>query len=85
MGNTFEHLGYFIEFIVDGEYMGSIRIVSPDREEIGYAGQQKHVSEDTIELDNGERIGNNTVYLTRLYPLCGKMKYPVHKQMETVH
>ena len=35
----FEKIGYFIEYMIDTKYIGSITIDKPDRKEVGYYGQ----------------------------------------------
>ena len=37
--SQFEQLGYFLEYMIDDKYIGSIIINKPDRKEIGYYGR----------------------------------------------
>jgi hypothetical protein len=68
----FENLGYFVEYMRDSQYLGSINIAEKDREEIGYYGRQDHVAECDIVLNYERVIPKGTHYYTRLYPLCGE-------------
>ena len=68
----FEKLGFFIEYMIDTKYIGTINIEQPDREEIGYYGRIDSVANQDILLDNNKRIKKGKSYYTRMYPLCGK-------------
>tara|TARA_R110000782_G_scaffold212821_1_gene300834 strand:+ start:113 stop:340 length:228 start_codon:yes stop_codon:yes gene_type:complete len=68
----FEKLGFFIEYMIDTKYIGTITIEQPDREEIGYYGRIDSVANQDILLDNNKRIKKGQSYYTRMYPLCGK-------------
>jgi|TARA_B110000495_G_C22909150_1_gene530831 hypothetical protein len=68
----FEKLGFFIEYMIDTKYIGTINIKQPDREEIGYYGRIDSVANQDILLDNNKRIKKGQSYYTRMYPLCGK-------------
>ena len=68
----FEKLGFFIEYMIDTKYIGTINIEQPDREEIGYYGRIDSVANQDILLDNNKRIKKGQSYYTRMYPLCGK-------------
>ena len=68
----FEKLGFFIEYMIDTKYIGTITIKQPDREEIGYYGRIDSVANQDILLDNNKRIKKGQSYYTRMYPLCGK-------------
>ena len=68
----FEKLGFFIEYMIDTKYIGTITIEQPDREEIGYYGRIDSVANQDILLDNKKRIKKGQSYYTRMYPLCGK-------------
>lgn len=74
MVNAFKNFGYFVEYMVDNKYVGSINITEPDREEIGYYGRIDAVAEEDIVFSNKKRIKKGTHYYTRLYPLCAKRK-----------
>tara|TARA_R110002110_G_scaffold171424_1_gene373892 strand:+ start:115 stop:342 length:228 start_codon:yes stop_codon:yes gene_type:complete len=68
----FEKIGYFIEYMIDTKYIGTITIEQPDRKEIGYYGRIDSVANQDILLDNKKRIKKGQSYYTRMYPLCGK-------------
>ena len=68
----FEHLGYSVDYSVDGKYVGSKRIEEKDRELIGYDGRKTEISSDVILLDNKKKIKKGVKYTTILFPLNGK-------------
>jgi len=68
---TFEDLGYFKEYYINGKYIGSIRC-KKDREVMGYYGSANEVTNDLILLDNKKRIKPGVIVRTILYNLCGK-------------
>ena len=74
MTTHFEDLGYFLEYLVDGKYIGSINIDKPDREQIGYYGKIDAIAEKDIVFKNKKRIKKGQHYYTRMYPLCGQKK-----------
>jgi hypothetical protein len=74
MVNAFQNFGFFVEYMVDNKYIGSINITEPDREEIGYYGRIDAIAESDIVFSNKKRIKKGTQYYTRLYPLCGEKK-----------
>jgi len=74
MTTHFDDLGYFLEYLVDGKYIGSINIDKPDREEIGYYGKIDAIAEKDIIFKNKKRIKKGQHYYTRMYPLCGQKK-----------
>lgn len=74
MTTHFEDLGYFLEYLVDGKYIGSINIDKPDREQIGYYGKIDAIAEKDIIFKNKKRIKKGQHYYTRMYPLCGQKK-----------
>lgn len=67
----YKHLGYYLEYMIDGKYIGSINIDQPDREEIGYYGRRDEVAKEDIIFSNKKRIKKGTAFYTRMYPLCG--------------
>jgi hypothetical protein len=69
--SQFKQNGYFIEYMVQGKYVGSINIEQPDREEVGYYGRIDAVATKDIVFNNKKRIKKGTQYYTRMYPLCG--------------
>tara|TARA_R100000750_G_C2325840_1_gene88134 strand:- start:332 stop:601 length:270 start_codon:yes stop_codon:yes gene_type:complete len=76
-GIRYETFGYFLEYMVNGKYMGSINIEKPDREKIGYCGRKYNVAINDIVFSNKKKIKKGTEYYTHLYPLCGRSNYKV--------
>ena len=70
-GVKYEHLGYHVDYHVNGKYYGSIKIEKPDREVIGYCGKKHHIADETIIFKN-KKITKGMEYYTYLYPLCGR-------------
>lgn len=68
----FKDIGYFLEYYVDGKFIGTTLLDEPDREEIGYYSRQDAIAEQDIQLQNKKRIKQGTKYYTRIYPLCGR-------------
>jgi hypothetical protein len=69
---NFEHLGWYVEYMIGSTYMGSVLLDEPDREEIGYYGRQDYIADTDIILPNKKVINKGERYFTRLYPLCGR-------------
>lgn len=67
----FEHLGYHLDYHVNGKYYGSKKIDSPDRDVVGYLGKKIETASEDIIFKN-KRIKKGIEYYTFLYPLCGK-------------
>ncbi len=76
-GVKFEHLGYFVDYMVNNKCIGSINIEKPDREVIGYNGKQDIILENDITLSNNKVIKKGTPCRTYLYPLCGRSNFDV--------
>jgi hypothetical protein len=74
MTTQFQNLGFFLEYLVNGKYVGSVIISEPDREEIGYYGRIDAIAEEDIVFKNKKRIKKGQSYYTRMYPLCGQKK-----------
>ena len=72
MKTIFKDLGYFIEYFIDGKFIGTKMIDQPDREIIGYYGKIESIATDNIKLERNKIIKKGTKYYTRLYPLCGQ-------------
>jgi len=70
--SEFKKIGYFLEYMIDEKYIGSIVIDEPDREEIGYYGRIDDVATEDIIFSNKKRIKKGQAFYTRMYPLCGK-------------
>lgn len=70
----FETVGYFVEYSVNGKYVGCINIDEPDREKIGYDGTKRETAKEDIKLDNKKVIKSGTDYVSRMYPLNGRIK-----------
>ena len=68
----FEQLGYFLEYMIDDKYIGSIIMDKPDREQVGYYGRIDEVATQDIIFKNKKRIKKGQSFYTRMYPLCGK-------------
>ena len=77
-GVKYEHLGYHLDYHVDGKYYGSIKIQEADREVVGYCGKKTHVADEVIKFKN-KKIHKGMTYDTYLYPLCGKSNIDVTK------
>jgi hypothetical protein len=69
--SQFEKLGYFLEYMIDDKYIGSMIIEKPDRKEIGYYGRIDEVATHDIIFKN-KKIKKGQSFYTRMYPLCGK-------------
>tara|TARA_R110000850_G_scaffold175440_1_gene300966 strand:- start:14 stop:235 length:222 start_codon:yes stop_codon:yes gene_type:complete len=68
---NFEKLGFFLEYMIDDKYIGSIIIEKPDRKEIGYYGRIDEVARENITFKNKKTIKKGQAFYTRMYPLCG--------------
>ena len=67
----FEHLGYHLDYHVNGKYIGSKKVKETNGREIGYVGKETNVATEDIVFKK-KRIKKGTEYYTFLYPLCGK-------------
>ncbi len=74
MRTQFKNFGYFLEYLVDGNYIGTVNISEPDRKEVGYYGRIDAVATEDIIFKNKKRIKKGQHYYTRMYPLCGQKK-----------
>jgi hypothetical protein len=70
--SIFKDDGYFLEYYVNGKFIGTKLIDEPDRQEIGYYSKIDSVAEQNIVLQSKKIIKQGTKYYTRMYPLCGK-------------
>jgi hypothetical protein len=72
MQTQFKNIGYFVEYMIDNKFVGTILLDEPDRDEVGYYGRIDAVAEEDIVFSNKKRIKKGTNYYTRLYPMCGR-------------
>lgn len=68
----FKDIGYFVEYMTDGKFVGTKVISEPDREIVGYYGRIDSIAEKDIILDNNKKIKKGQRFYTRMYPLCGQ-------------
>jgi hypothetical protein len=68
----FENIGFFVEYIVDGKFIGTKNVETNESGKIGYESTTHHVAEFDIVFKN-RKIKAGTKYYTRIYPLCGKV------------
>ena len=68
---SFENLGYFLEFWVDGKFIGTKNTTEKDREIFGYDGRTTHQAQADIIVEK-RKIKKGVEYMTIMYPLCGK-------------
>lgn len=76
MKAIFEHLGYSIEYYIDGKYIGSqFTDIKPIK--FGYASRQYHIADSNIMITNAlgkvKKIKAGTRYYTEYIELCGKL------------
>jgi len=71
MENTFQDLGFFKEYFVNGRFFGTIKC-EKDREIVGYLGREEEVLKETVILDNKKRLIAGIRVATIIYPMCGK-------------
>tara|TARA_R100000805_G_C3599957_1_gene100698 strand:- start:116 stop:391 length:276 start_codon:yes stop_codon:yes gene_type:complete len=71
MGNTFEILGYTIDYYFRGKLIGRIRTDKPDREVLGYTGRKNVVLEKDTILKN-KKYKKGIIVTTECLPICGK-------------
>jgi len=71
MENTFQDLGFFKEYYVNGRFFGTIKC-EKDREVVGYNGRTEEVLKEKVVLDNGKKLIIGIKVQTVLYPLNGK-------------
>jgi hypothetical protein len=73
MGIKFETIGWHVDYLVSGKYIGSLRLQEKDREIIGYNGRIKTTLEQDITLVNGKKIKKGVEVVTEIFPLNGKL------------
>lgn len=72
MKAQFEHIGFFLEYIVNGTFIGTKNVDTNESGKIGYESTTTHIAEEDIVFKN-KKIKKGTTYYTRTYPLCGKL------------
>lgn len=65
-------IGYFEEFMVQGNFIGTLLCEKQERE-IGYYGKKTIIANEDIILQNKKKIKKGTEFYTRYYPLNGKL------------
>lgn len=73
MTTTFKHLGYFLEYFVNGKSIGTKKIDDPGNQQIGYEGRCIFTTTEKIVTDNKKVIKAGTEVKSVLYPLCGRI------------
>lgn len=70
----FKTIGYFLEYFVNGKYIGSksTHIEDDTNVVIGYAGKQTHIAQEDIVLDRNKKVKKGQTYHTYLQRLQGK-------------
>lgn len=84
MKTEFEHLGFHIDYLYRGKYMGSIKVEKADREQYGYQGRETKLLEADVTLSNGKVLKENMEVVTELWPLCGNVKNNPFKKVNHV-
>ncbi len=75
--SEFKIESYFIEYHLDGKFIGHLIVDKPDRDIMGYQGRKQLTLENNIELT---KSGKTKVYKKGLkltsecIPLCGRLK-----------
>jgi hypothetical protein len=76
MTQVFEHLGYSLEYYVDGKYIGSIK-TDQKPTSFGYDSRQYYIAENSFQLTNAmgkvKTIKKGSRYYTEAIRLCGKV------------
>ena len=76
MKAIFEHLGYSIEYYINGKYIGS-KYTDDKPSEFGYASRKYHIADTDIMIKNAlgkvKKIGRGVKYYTEAIMLCGKL------------
>ena len=70
----FENIGYYLYYMIDNKYIGSIVIEKPDRKQFGYYGRKHHTATKDIIIKN-KKIKKGQRYTTYLNQLCGKSNF----------
>lgn len=70
--SQFKIQGYFLEYLVDGKFVGTKMLQEPDRTEVGYYSRIDSIADNDIKLDNKRTIKKGTKFYTRMNFVCGK-------------
>jgi hypothetical protein len=74
MAVKFKTVGYSVDYLVQGKYVGSIRLEQADRTVFGYAGRKTETLTEDIQLSNKRKIKKGTLVTTELFPLNGRIE-----------
>lgn len=66
-------VGYSVDYLVQGKYIGSIRLEQADRTVFGYAGRKTETLTEDLQLDNNKKVKAGSVVTTELFPLNGRL------------
>ena len=50
MKTIFKESGFFLEYMIDGKFIGTTLIDKPDREEVGYYGRINAVATEDLKI-----------------------------------
>ena len=80
----YKNCGYHIDYMIGNKYIGSVKLVNPDRDIMGYNGRQYHIADQKITFGK-KSIDKGQNYHTYCYPICGRMvEQNQLKQIETI-
>lgn len=68
----YKNCGYHIDYVVGNKYIGSVKLVDPDRDIMGYNGRQYHIADKNISFGK-KSILKGEKYFTECYPICGQI------------
>lgn len=83
MKAEFEVFGYSVDYRVNGKFIGSLKIDTPDREVVGYHGRRLEVLKEDIKIGK-KTIRKGTEVLTEMFPLCGRIKGSHKEQLDVL-
>lgn len=83
MKAQFEILGYDLEIYYQGKYYGSLRMVNPDRETMGYMGRQEVMLSEDWQYKK-KKLKAGTIVITECVPVCGKLLGSFKEKMDTL-
>jgi|TARA_Y100000004_G_C8954264_1_gene430043 hypothetical protein len=67
-------IGYYLEYFVDGKFIGSKPCEQDAARNLGWAGKRFAYATSDIKLDRNKTIKAGTKYYTYYNQLCGKLK-----------